>query len=168
MVFSISMSAGMNIHFIVGDQFHSFGEQIIEHPIGSGFIARDSGRRHEDSISFSESDLSMLASGHSGKCSEFLSLSSCTENENPFIRHIIDVIIKFADHSFRSIDIAKLLTDIDIIDHGPSGKEDHSIVSDSAIDDLDDPTDIGSKSCNEDSSGSIFDLPIDGFSYDFF
>ena len=66
MVFSISMSAGMDIHFIVGDQFHSFSEQIIEHPIGRGFIARDSGCRHEDSISFSERDLCMLASGHPG------------------------------------------------------------------------------------------------------
>lgn len=168
MIFSISMSTGMDIHFIVGDQFHSLSEQIIEHPIGRSFIARNSGCRHEDSISFSECDLCMLASGHPGERGEFFSLSSGAKNQNPVARHIIYIIIKFADHSFRGIDIAKLLTDINIIDHGPSGKKDHSIVSDSTIDDLDDPTYIGSKGCDEDPSRGIFDLSIDSFSYDLF
>gem|GEM_PF-3218764 len=120
MVFSISMSTSVHIHFVVGDQFHSFSEQIIEHSIGCSFIARDSGRRHEDSISFSERHLCMFSSGHSGKCGEFFPLSSGTKNQDSVTRHIVYIIIKLADHSFRSIDIAKLLTDIDVIDHGSS------------------------------------------------
>ncbi len=168
MVFSISMSTGMDIHFIVGDQFHSFSEQIIEHSVCRGFIARDSGRRHKDGISFSERHLCMLSSGHSCECGEFFSLRSGTKNQDSVVRHIIDIIIKLADHSFRSIDIAKLLTDIDIIDHGSSGKKDHSIVSDGAIYDLDNPTYIGGKGCNENPSRGIFDLRIDSFSYDLF
>lgn len=62
----------------------------------------------------------MLSSGHPCQCSEFLSLSSCAENKDPFVRHIIHIIIEFADHPFRYVDISELLADLDIVDHGSS------------------------------------------------
>ena len=152
MIFSISMSTCVDIHFIIGDQIYSFGKQTIEHFVDSKFISRNSRWWHEDSISFFEYYLGMFASRHSCKRSKFFSLCSGTKNKHSFIRHVIYFIIKFTDHTFRCVDISKLLTDIYIINHRSSWEEDYSIISDSTIDNLDNSTNIGSKGSDNHSS----------------
>jgi hypothetical protein len=61
-----------------------------------------------------------------------------------------------------------MLTDIYKIDHRSSGKKNHFVVSDSAIDDLNHPSYIGSKRSDEYSSLYSFDNIIKRFTDNLF
>ena len=168
MVFGISMSACMDIHIIIGDKLYVSSKQIVLHFIDSKFIAWYCRWWHQNSISFFEGNLSMFTSSHPCKRCKFFTLSSCTKDKHSFIRHVVYLIIKLTKHTFGSIDIAKLLTDIYVIYHGSSWNEDNFIVCYCAIDDLDHPTDIRSKGSDKHSSFYCFDLSIHNLSNDFF
>jgi hypothetical protein len=60
------------------------------------------------------------------------------------------------------------LTDIDVVYHRSSRKKNYSIVLDCTVYNLDNSTNIGSKSRDKYPSWGVFDLSFNSFSYDFF
>lgn len=104
---------------------------------------------------------------HPDQCAEFLSLRTGAQDQDTLIRQLIYIRTDLSDHIFRDFDISEVLTEPDIVDHRSSCQEYDLIVFDSAFYDLDDPSDIGSKSGNNHSFFAIPDDTIQIISDDF-
>ena len=138
----------------VNDIYTRFGNRIDQF-IHTGCISRNRTRREDHGISWLELHLAVRSVGNPREGCHWLSLASCTHNQD-FIGRIVFDLIWLDNGSSRDLDIAKLDSVDDGFFHRASKDDDLTTCLNCCLSSLLKTEDIRSK-------GSKNDAPVDAF-----
>lgn len=150
----------MDVQGLIVDDLDAESDQVVDHIYDGFLVAWDGMAGKQYAVARLEFEILIGLIGHPDQSAEFLSLGSRTEDHDAFVRQLLCIRTHRSDHMFRHPDIAKLLTELDIGDHGSSCEEDDPIVFDGCIDDLHQPSDIGSERREDDPRLAIPDKAV--------
>src|SRR5256885_1311970 len=103
----------------------------------------------------------MLLGGDAGQRGERLTLAPAGEDDEPLVRLLVDVLD--LDHDVaRHLDIAELLGDREVVDHGAADDGDLALVAGRRVERLLDAVDVGGEGRDDDPAGTLAEQLLEG------
>ena len=125
-------------------------QELVDDVADGALVAGDGLCGNDDEIARADRDLAVVGISHARERGHRLALRA-GGREDDLLRRIVFELVDINDHVVGHVDVAQLLGNLHIVDHGAAGEGELAAILNRAVDDLLDAADIGREGRDDDA-----------------